>query len=51
MRRRIIVLVALPAAAGLARVVARQLDKRGHRDAGRRARRAADALRPRHKKA
>lgn len=51
MRRRLIFLIALPAAAGLARAVAQQLDKRGHPEASRRARKAADTIRPRRKNA
>ena len=51
MRRRIIFLVALPAAAGAARLVAHQLEKRGHPEASRRAQKAADAIRPRRKAA
>jgi hypothetical protein len=50
-RRRIIFLVALPAVAAIVRVASQQLEKRGHPQAGQRARRAADAIRPQRKKA
>lgn len=51
MRRKIIFLVALPAAAAVVRAVSQQLEKRGHPQAGQRARRAADAIRPSRRKA
>ena len=51
MRRKIIFLVALPAAAAIVRAVSKQLEKRGHPQAGQRARRAADAIRPQRKNA
>jgi len=45
-RRKILLALALPVAASAVRTVATQLEKRGHDQAGARAQKAADLLRP-----
>lgn len=51
MRRKLLLAVALPAAAAVAGAVGRQLQQRGHEQAGARAQKAADLLRPGRKRA
>lgn len=46
MRRKLLFAVALPAAAAVAGAVGKQLQQRGHQQAGARAQKAADLLRP-----